>query len=206
MLKLSDVYIPGLPGQCGDKGTLHSYIEVYEELFASFQDKPINFLEIGVHYGLSIQMWEKYFFNGTVWGIDKNIVPGQYEFNNFIHGDCTDPSVYPQDVTYDIIIDDGSHLFEDQAAALEILWPKLNPGGMYIIEDVIDLDVFKEYDIEPYTYRNVHKFVGNKDLLVEMIRKYRIRNYLKDNNFNYEFIGRIHIKNRMDDLLLVLRK
>jgi len=37
----------------------------------------------------------------------------------------------------DIIIDDGSHRFLDQERTFLVLWPKLRPGGFYIIEDML---------------------------------------------------------------------
>lgn len=37
----------------------------------------------------------------------------------------------------DIIIDDGSHRFLDQEATLHTLWPRLRPGGFYVIEDML---------------------------------------------------------------------
>ena len=37
----------------------------------------------------------------------------------------------------DIIIDDGSHKFGDQEATLHTLWPRLRPGGFYIVEDML---------------------------------------------------------------------
>jgi hypothetical protein len=37
---------------------------------------------------------------------------------------------------FDIVIDDGSHMHRDQIVSLEEIFPKLNPGGVYICEDV----------------------------------------------------------------------
>ena len=37
----------------------------------------------------------------------------------------------------DIVIDDGSHRFLDQQATLHVLWPRVRPGGFYIVEDVL---------------------------------------------------------------------
>lgn len=37
----------------------------------------------------------------------------------------------------DIILDDGSHRLRDQEATLRILWPRLSPGGYYIVEDLV---------------------------------------------------------------------
>ena len=39
--------------------------------------------------------------------------------------------------SFDVIIDDGSHKMRDQEATLRALWPRLNEGGIYIIEDIL---------------------------------------------------------------------
>ena len=36
----------------------------------------------------------------------------------------------------DIIIDDGSHIFDHQLLSFNVLFPKLKPRGIYVIEDV----------------------------------------------------------------------
>ncbi len=36
---------------------------------------------------------------------------------------------------FDVIIDDGSHVTEHQILTAECLLPRLNPGGVYVIED-----------------------------------------------------------------------
>ncbi len=38
-----------------------------------------------------------------------------------------------------IIIDDGSHLIEDQLKVVEVCYPQLQPGGYLIIEDIQDI-------------------------------------------------------------------
>jgi hypothetical protein len=37
---------------------------------------------------------------------------------------------------FDLIVDDGSHESQDQFTSLTCLWPHLNPGGFYFIEDL----------------------------------------------------------------------
>lgn len=37
---------------------------------------------------------------------------------------------------FDIIIDDGGHLYNQQKATFEVLWRTLAPGGLYYIEDL----------------------------------------------------------------------
>jgi hypothetical protein len=52
-----------------DKGSSHSYIQnFYEDEFKKYQDKDINFLEIGIMSGGCFLLWSEYFKNA------KNIV------------------------------------------------------------------------------------------------------------------------------------
>lgn len=37
---------------------------------------------------------------------------------------------------FDIIIDDGGHLYHQQKATFEVLWETLSPGGIYYMEDL----------------------------------------------------------------------
>lgn len=36
---------------------------------------------------------------------------------------------------FDLVVDDASHFYEETRATFEILFPRLRPGGMYVIED-----------------------------------------------------------------------
>ena len=66
-MKLRDIVDHNLT----DKGTRHSYIPIYEELFPSENRKDIkNVLEIGIAWGGSIKLWSDYFPNAKICGID----------------------------------------------------------------------------------------------------------------------------------------
>ena len=52
------------------------------------------------------------------------------------------------DKELDIIIDDASHNLRDIIIAFSILFKKLKKGGIYIIEDINQFEVFKE--LNPY--------------------------------------------------------
>jgi len=55
-----------------DKNSYHSYIEdVYEEYFSQYKNKKINLLEIGVAFSGSIRLWNDYFKNAKIYGIDN---------------------------------------------------------------------------------------------------------------------------------------
>lgn len=54
--------------------------------------------------------------------------------------DASDPEQLqrvPLPPELDIILDDGSHRYLDQQKTLHTLWPRLRPGGFYIIEDML---------------------------------------------------------------------
>lgn len=120
-----------------DKGTTHSYLEVYDELFKDLSN--INLLEIGTQYGGSLKLWRDKFPNSKIYGVDIN-PQGNPEGVKIITADATKKIKELEDIKFDIIIDDGSHKIEDQLKTLEIFYPKLNKNGLYIIEDIQDID------------------------------------------------------------------
>lgn len=123
----------------------HFYIDIYDKLFNPLQNDAINLLEIGISTGASLDLWSKFFTNGTITGLDKNKpLPFDYLDSlpnvNMIFGMAYDPD----NVNYllanlpqqDIIIDDGSHLIEDQIQVLFLYHQLVKPGGYFIIEDI----------------------------------------------------------------------
>jgi hypothetical protein len=143
-----------------DKGTSHSYISVYEQILAPYINKKINFLEIGVNKGYSMLTWQKYFTNATFYGIDVQNIAHHREGYNYIISDINDTFTILQsigDVEFDIIIDDGSHKIEDQLHAINLLYPKLKEGGLFVVEDIQNLDstkhLFDKYTPEIYDNR-----------------------------------------------------
>lgn len=105
--------------------------------------RPTRLLEIGVREGGSLQIFQEFFgSNGQIVGIDIDnrcrkieVSPAQIRI-----GDQSDRefllSVTREFGTPDIVIDDGSHLPKHQMASFETLWQQLNPGGIYIVEDL----------------------------------------------------------------------
>ena len=66
-----------------DKHTIHSYLEIYEELFSDRRLDCNTFLEIGMYTGASLFMWSQYFENATVYGIDPDVAPFMgYQLDN----------------------------------------------------------------------------------------------------------------------------
>ena len=112
----------------------HHYTPVYEEFFAGRRDQPVELLEIGTQEGGSLLMWEAWFPSGQITGLDIdpiNVI--NTERVRTIVGDFRD---YLPDRTFDIVIDDGSHLDGDIFAARELLLPFLASNGAYVVEDL----------------------------------------------------------------------
>ena len=55
-------------------------------------------------------------------------------------GDQADPAVLAKIVQtgnrFDMIVDDGGHHANQMISSLELLWPLINPGGFYVVEDI----------------------------------------------------------------------
>jgi hypothetical protein len=120
---------------------LHNYLMFYWMHFRDIRFQVKNLLEIGVQTDRSLRMWEEFFPNATVYGLDidpkcKEIEGGRRKM--FI-GDQSDVGflkrVVDQVGSFDIIIDDGSHLVHHQLATFNYLFPILTDHGIYVMED-----------------------------------------------------------------------
>lgn len=162
----------------GDKGTAHTYIDEYQRLLDPYRKNSIV-LEIGLCYGESMRMWEEYFIDSKIIGIDidsRNLTdlinePG----HNIIIADATKDDIINKidEEAFDVLIDDGSHRLVDQLNTFNIFKSKMKPGGIYIIEDVVNIDSVKNI------------FLGLHN--------------------NVEIIDNRHIKDRDDDVLVVYK-
>lgn len=122
------------------------YLYIYDEILMPYiqANKPVNLLEIGVQNGGSLEIWSKYLPAGSmVYGIDINKKCEDLLFGDNIHfflGDATDKSFLDKalkDLSFDIIVDDGSHINKDITKTFQHLFvEKLNAGGIYIAEDL----------------------------------------------------------------------
>lgn len=67
----------------------NGYTRVYYELFNPFRSDSVDVFEIGIYFGASIKMWEEFFPNGKIYGIDNGrlcpgttAIPGGYKGTN----------------------------------------------------------------------------------------------------------------------------
>lgn len=120
-----------------------NYFALYDRALASYRNRPIVLVEIGVQHGGSMQMWQRFLHPGsTVVGLDIYPDCKQYEegaIRIFI-GDQSDTAFLDRVIAEvgpaDVIIDDGSHIPWHQIATFEHLFRHgLKEGGTYIVED-----------------------------------------------------------------------
>jgi cephalosporin hydroxylase len=152
-----------------DKGTVHSYIPVYEALFADLRAKPVRLLEIGIASGHSLLVWEEYFTQGTIYGLDIEPSPAILHDHPRIktfRGSSTNPLTRDLfgDLRFDVVIDDGCHDGTAQLATLNVFGGCVVPGGIYVVEDAArrrDMTPFETYgrvrvhtNAEPGKYNN----------------------------------------------------
>lgn len=181
-MTLQEIYLRHKKGDWPDKDSVHSYIEVYEEVLAPYRKTANNILEIGLMSGESLRMWDEY-FTGTVYGMDCDIRPhgGLADLTGAIKdglnvciGDATNPadiSKHFQGIKFDVVIEDAGHHIDQQVAIFEAVFPYMARGSIYIIEDVQDID------------RDRKLFEGLGGLVID----------------------RRHIKNRYDDVLVIFK-
>jgi len=133
----------------GDKGSTHSYIDQYEILLAPYRHKEdCVFMEIGLAQGLSIAMFREYFGLKTqkVIGVDISLTfdtkPHLDAGTALIKSDATKIDLIHKLIgqTFDVVIDDASHMAQDQETTFKLLKPFMRPGGIYIIEDILALE------------------------------------------------------------------
>jgi hypothetical protein len=166
-----------------DINTYHSYIDVYEDLFKNRQLSVKNVLEIGIERGGSLKLWNDYFVNATVYGLDINDAPqflSKYKRiitqNRDAYSNDTLQHFLDKNIKFDVIIDDGTHTLDSMIFVIENYTKLLNKDGILIIEDVQNISwCDKLYNSVP--------------------------SHLKD--FSYS-IDRRHIKGTLDDILFIV--
>jgi SAM-dependent methyltransferase len=134
----------GHAGKAVDKW--EQYLRVYDHELSALvaAGRPLRFLEIGVQNGGSLELWSKFLPEGSeIRGIDIDPRVSSLKFRSkHIRVDVVDATNTGrlQEILggeiFDIIVDDGSHVCDDVRRSFELLFPRLELGGRYVIEDL----------------------------------------------------------------------
>ena len=118
----------------------HNYLNKYELFLVPHRQECFNLLELGVLIGSSEYMWQEYFPNAQIYGVDINSECHQYATDrvHIIQADLSQVEAVEQlkKIKPYIIVDDASHLWSHQILALFVLFDALPNGGLYILEDM----------------------------------------------------------------------
>ena len=128
-------------------GHRKGYTAVYEMLFGTMRNKSINFCELGLQTGDSIQLFKEYFTDMEYYGIDNNdnsiatctnlnIPRTHYYKVNVSNKDSLEQTFNSMNTTFDVILDDSSHVPSDQINIIQVANKYLKSGGVLIIEDL----------------------------------------------------------------------
>lgn len=166
-----------------DKILNHCYGMIYEIILQRYKDKAKNILEIGICSGASLCVWEEYFKNANIYGIDIDTSRIRYGLDRkriymyVADGTHEDTPIKLGNIKYDIIIDDGSHRPEDQLKSFEIFAPYIEKNGIYIIEDIQEF--------------------GANEL------KTKLENIANQYKFTFEWYDLRHVNNKSDDIVAI---
>ena len=142
MKSFSEIHIHR-QGKVSDKWDL--YLDVYNDSLEGFRDKKINFLEIGVQNGGSLETWAEFFKNALkLVGCDIDHKCSSLVFEDprihIVVGDATKVETAEQIglivPNLDVVIEDGSHTSRDIVRSFVEYFPRIAPGGIYIAEDL----------------------------------------------------------------------
>lgn len=141
-----------------DKATWHRYCDFYESVLPKY---IYRMLEIGVKDGASLKMWKDYYPEGVIIGVDIHPIQPIEDVITFqVDATSERAQIGFFGFTFDLVVDDGSHLCSDQRKAFNIYWPQVRPGGFYIIEDVHSSFLGEYADESPTTYEWAMKLPG----------------------------------------------
>ncbi len=171
----------------------HNYTDFYSRLFGHCRTVIKSVFECGLgtnnpklassmgingRPGASLRVWRDYFPNANVYGadIDRAILFQEDRIKTFFVDQC-DPSAIRNlwkevgHVSFDLMIDDGLHIFDAGSTFFTHSIDQLADHGIYIIEDVSNSDLF--------LYK---EFFSRLDYVVEFVNLFRPNLPLESNS------------------------
>jgi uncharacterized coiled-coil protein SlyX len=130
-------------GKVSDKWSI--YIHEYSRLFSPYRHRRLRLLEIGVQNGGSLDIWAAFFAQAeALVGCDidplcATLKPADPRIS-IVVGDVnhagTEERILAKAASFEIVIDDGSHRSGDICRAFGRYFPRLEAGGLYVVEDL----------------------------------------------------------------------
>ena len=132
----------GLKHKTDKSSAHHNYLQLYGRLLNNLREIESTILEIGVFEGASTRMWRDFLPFAKIVGMDLTKRPG-IDFGEGVNIEIADQSniehllrIGQTHGPFDLIVDDGSHIWDHQITTLRYLFPFVKRGGFYIVEDI----------------------------------------------------------------------
>jgi hypothetical protein len=127
-------------------------LELYQQLLFSKKETAKNVLEIGIYMGGSIKLWDDFFINADVYGLDimnyNNVWEGiknKDKIKLYTSIDAYDETFFNntflnKNIKIDFMLDDGPHSLESMKQFIKLYSQIMTDDGILIIEDVQSWD------------------------------------------------------------------
>lgn len=121
----------------------HGYLRWYDRHLGHRRGEAIRILEIGYQRGYGLLTFCDGFPSAEVYGIDRDPLPdAAWGLATVAQLDAANPAAADRFYgsaggrPFDVVVDDASHQTDQQLALLRLWWPRVAPGGVYVVEDV----------------------------------------------------------------------
>ena len=188
----------------------HGYSKFYQEIFYPIKNEVLNIMEIGSFYGNASAALFFYFKNSKIYGADINPDMFRYKADRieslYVNSSSLSSiknELINKNIKFDIIIEDASHMLKDQIISLFYLFPILNKGGYFIIEE-LDFPETRE------DMRVNHQAPDLKTILISVLEKKDFNSQYIDENTKKYFLENIdYIKidrGNMNEIAVIKKK
>lgn len=170
-----------------DKESNHRYGDAYEYILSVKEDVDLSkiptqphikvtgqfrsirpdvklMMEVGVADGSSLLAWREVFPNATVVGMDTHHSDKAHgERIEFYIGDqCRkeDCDRVARNRLFDVIVEDATHCLIDSLRTLLYLWPRVRPGGVYVIEEFDNVGALRSNILELWPNAQIVDTIG----------------------------------------------
>lgn len=154
------------------------YFDIYDRHFSAYRKRPVTILEFGVFQGGSLQMWRDYFGKqARIVGVDINPKCKELEEKGIevYIGDQEDRKFLKELMkevgNVDVVIEDGGHTMNQQINTFEEVYPYVNDGGVFLIED-LHTSYWQDYD---GGYRKPNTFIEYSKGIMDTVNAWHSR-------------------------------
>jgi len=135
-----------------DKNTTHSYLPLYQKLLISKKETARNVLEVGIDKGGSIKLWNDFFTNANIYGLDimhvnnvREVIKNKeriilYTSTNAYDDNFFNANFLNKGIKCDFMLDDGPHSLTSMIQFIKLYSQIMTDDGILIIEDVQSWD------------------------------------------------------------------